>query len=88
MLFPVLFGLIYDAVFDEEMTIWMPIAGILLMLALVAPLSSPARKARGRTVLFVVGLLAWVARIPLTVNHPNVRLCASAPILASCDAQR
>lgn len=88
VLFSVLFGLIYDAVFDEEMTIWMPIAGILPIMALVAPLSSPVRKPRGRTVLFVVALLAWPARIPLTVSHPNVRLCVSAPILASCDAQR
>ena len=81
-----LFGLIYDAVFDEEMTIWMPIAGILLILALLAPLLPRGRKARGRTVLFVVALLTWVARIPLTVNHPNVRLCASAPNLACCGA--
>ena len=82
VLFSVLFGLIYDAVFDEEMTIWMPIAGILLILALLAPLSSPTPKARGRTFLFVVALLAGVARIPLTINHPNVRLCAAAVILA------
>jgi len=82
VLFSVLFGLIYEAVFDGQMTIWMPIAAVLLLLALLAPLLSPKRTRYPQTVLLIAALLIWLIRIPLTINHPNVRLLSSTLIIA------
>jgi endonuclease/exonuclease/phosphatase family metal-dependent hydrolase len=81
VLFSVLFGLIYDALFDESLS--MAIVGLVLavlVLALLAPLAGP-RRPRGRRIALVVAALAvFIARLPLTFNEPIVRLVASIVI--------
>ncbi|MCL7452396.1 MAG: endonuclease/exonuclease/phosphatase family protein [Anaerolineae bacterium] len=83
VLFSVLFGLIYDALFEESLsmaTVGLVLAG--LVLALLTPLAG-ARQPRGRRIaLLVAGLVVFVARWPLTFNEPGLRLVASLAIVA------
>jgi endonuclease/exonuclease/phosphatase family metal-dependent hydrolase len=85
VLFSVLFGLIYNVVFAETM----PLAtlGVLVVVVLGAfllPLAAPLR--RRRALLLTTALVAALARIPLTVNQPTVRLWGSILIIAATTA--
>jgi endonuclease/exonuclease/phosphatase family metal-dependent hydrolase len=86
-LFSVLFGLIYDAIFSE--TLPFSTLGIVMLFVVVAfltPLVAPRlrykRKQRG-ALLFVTALVAALARVPLTVNLPTVRLWSSILIVGA-----
>lgn len=82
VLFSVLFGIIYDVVFDQELAVG---TLVLVMLAVVAaflaPLAAPRRHRRAS--LLASAIVAALARVPLTINSPTVRLWSSIPIIAA-----
>jgi endonuclease/exonuclease/phosphatase family metal-dependent hydrolase len=83
VLFSVLCGLIYDALFAE--TASMTTVGLVLgvvILALLAPLAAPRQPSRRRIALLASAVLVFLARIPLTLNDPQSRLVASILIVA------
>jgi endonuclease/exonuclease/phosphatase family metal-dependent hydrolase len=82
VLFSVLFGLIYDALFAETTSLaavglWL----IVVILALLFPLAAPWQPKARRVALLVSVVLVFVARIPLTINDPHARLVASIVIV-------
>lgn len=84
VLFSVLFGAIYDALFAETV----PMTGMGLILvavtaALLAPLVTPRQPRTRRVTALASGALVFLARIPLTLNNPQVRLVASILIVAA-----
>ena len=80
VLFSVLFGVIYEAIFTGPMTLGAVIINLLVVVAFLAPLFAPRR--RGRAILLAASLLVFLARIPLTLNDPQVRLYSSLLIVA------
>ncbi len=82
VLFSVLFGIIYDAVFAGPMTPWVIIVHLLLLLAFLSPLFAPRRTSRLWTLL-VFSLLVYLGRIPLTLNDPQARLYSSLLVIAA-----
>ena len=83
VLFSVLFGVIYDAIFAEIVPVttvglWLG----LVILALLTPLAAPRRPHAQRIALLVGAVLVFVARIPLTFDDPQVRLVASILVVA------
>ena len=84
VLFSVLFGAIYDALFAGTV----PMTGVGLILvavivALLAPLVAPRQPRARRAIALVCAVLVFLARIPLTLNDPQARLVASILIVAS-----
>jgi endonuclease/exonuclease/phosphatase family metal-dependent hydrolase len=83
VLFSVLFGLIYDALFAEIVP--MTTIGLILIvviLALLTPLIAPKQPNKRQIALLASAVLVFLARIPLTLNDPQVRLVASILIVA------
>ncbi len=83
VLFSVLFGVIYDAVFAGPFTLAAVVKVLLFLLALLCPLLAPRGERARRRTLFGAALVAFAARIPLTINHPDVRLVAGLFITAA-----
>ena len=82
VLFSVLFGLIYDTIFSETVPITtLGVIMLLVIAAFLAPLAAPRR--RQRVLLFITALVAALARVPLTINLPGVRLWSSLLIVAA-----
>lgn len=84
VLFSVLFGAIYDALFAE--TVPMTKVGLILVViivALLAPLAAPRRPRTRRVAALASGVLVFLVRIPLTLNAPQTRLVASILIVAA-----
>ena len=82
--FSMMFGVLYDAVFAE--TASMSIVGVLLaavIVALVAPLAAPKRPQTVRYASLGGAVLVFLARVPLTVDVPLVRLEAALVIIAA-----
>ncbi len=84
VLFSVLFGAIYDALFAGTT----PMTGVGLILvavivALLAPLAAPRQTRARRSMALAGGVLVFVARIPLTLDIPVARLVASIVIVAA-----
>ncbi|NIV31056.1 MAG: hypothetical protein GWN58_16655, partial [Anaerolineae bacterium] len=84
VLFSVLFGAIYDALFAETV----PMTGVGMILvaviaALLAPLAAPRRPEAHRATALASAALVLLARIPLTLNDPQARLVASILIVAA-----
>lgn len=81
VLFSVLFGVIYDAIFAGPLTAYAIVANLLVFLAFVAPLfvtrSSPRR------LPLIAAWLVFLARLPLTLNDPQIRLYSSLCIVAA-----
>jgi endonuclease/exonuclease/phosphatase family metal-dependent hydrolase len=82
VLFSVLFGLIYDAIFDETLA-FTTLGGVMLLAiaALLAPLG--ARRTGGERILLAASLVAALARIAVTINLPWVRLWSSIAVVAA-----
>ncbi len=82
ILFSVIFGLTYDAIFAE--TLSLSTLGV-IMLCVVAALLAPLATPRGnrRAVLFAAALVTALARIPMTINSPTVRLWSSIALIAA-----
>jgi endonuclease/exonuclease/phosphatase family metal-dependent hydrolase len=83
VLFSTLFGLIYDALFAGTASM-ATVGGVLtvVILALLAPLAAPRQPSRRRIALAASAVLVFLARIPVTLNDPQIRLVASILIVA------
>lgn len=82
VLFSVLFGLIYDTIFTEIVPFTtMGAIMLFVIVAFVTPLAAPRRNRRA--VLLAAAIVAALARIPLTINLPTVRLWSSIVIVAA-----
>lgn len=77
----VLFGIIYDQVFEGPVTGWLGVSNLLVLLALLAPAFAPRRPRPGGTITLVV--LVAAARVALTVRAPEVRYWGSLVVLAA-----
>ncbi len=80
-LFSVLFGVIYDAIFTGPLTLGAVVINVLVLAAFLAPLFAPRRFAW--QLLTLSSVLVYLARIPMTVNDPQVRLYSSLLIVAA-----
>jgi endonuclease/exonuclease/phosphatase family metal-dependent hydrolase len=88
VLFSILFGLIYDFIFDETLPFTML---AVIMLCIIAGLLTPCvaprplgeQRKRRRALLFATALVAALARVPLTINLPAVRLWSSILIIGA-----
>lgn len=80
VLFSVLFGVIYDAIFTGPMTLGAVVVNLLVVVAFLAPLFAPRRPLRW--VLLASSSLVFLARIPLPLNDPQLRLYSSLLIVA------
>jgi endonuclease/exonuclease/phosphatase family metal-dependent hydrolase len=75
VIFSVLFGIIYDQVFEGPVDAWLVISNLFVLLAFAAPLWTP-RKNRSRWAL-VFACITALARISLSVNLAAVRFWGS-----------
>jgi endonuclease/exonuclease/phosphatase family metal-dependent hydrolase len=81
VLFSVLFGFAYDAVFAATMGVGsLTVVVVFVAIAFLAPLAAPRRN--DRMVLLIAALVAGLARIPLTIDQPTIRLWSSLLIIA------
>jgi len=83
VLFSMLFGQIYDALFAGNASLigvglWLVVALVAFLAPLAAPRRAPLRPAVSLAAAFVV----FAARIPLTLDVPLVRLIAAIAIIA------
>jgi endonuclease/exonuclease/phosphatase family metal-dependent hydrolase len=84
VLFSVLFGVIYDALFAGIVSlVTVALLMILVIAALLAPLAVPRKPNIRRIALLVGVVLVFLARIPMTVNEPQIRLAAAVVIVAA-----
>jgi len=84
VLFSVLFGAIYDALFAE--TVPMSEVGLILVaviVGLLTPLAAPRQPRARRPMALVGSVLVLLARVPLTLDIPVARLVASIVIVAA-----
>jgi endonuclease/exonuclease/phosphatase family metal-dependent hydrolase len=85
VLLSVLFGLIYNVVFAETLGFGTLGAVVVLVLcSFLLPLAAPLHKQSG--LLLATALVAALARIPLSINQPTVRLVSSLIVTASATA--
>ena len=82
VLFSVLFGIIYEAVFEGLFGIGTAVTGGVLLLALLAPLLAPRERQCLRWTLLGTACIAALARIPMTLDNPTIRLWSSLVIVA------
>jgi len=83
VLFSVLFGIIYDAVFEGPFTLDVVVIHGLVLLALLTPLAAPRNQRMRWTALLVAAVLVFLARIPVTLNDPTRRLYGALLIIAA-----
>jgi len=85
VLFSVLFGLIYDFIFAETLPFsTLGLIMIFVVVAFLTPLVAPRSHCKQRrALLFATVLVAALARVPLTINLPAVRLWSSILIVAA-----
>ncbi len=82
VLFSVLFGLIYDTIFAETLAIsTLGIIMLFIILSFLTPLVTPRRN--HRALLLATAVVTALARVPLTINLPAVRLWSSMLIVAA-----
>jgi endonuclease/exonuclease/phosphatase family metal-dependent hydrolase len=79
--FSVLFGVIYDQIFEGPMTAWLGVSNVLILIALAAPAIVPRRPAR--IWLGVSAILTALARIAMTINDAPIRYWSALVILAA-----
>jgi endonuclease/exonuclease/phosphatase family metal-dependent hydrolase len=89
-LFSMLFGVIYDALFDGDMSftiVGLIVGGILVALVSPTVLALLGRRASGpdagRRGWFIAAMVAAAARIPLTLEDPQIRLVSAIVVLAA-----
>jgi endonuclease/exonuclease/phosphatase family metal-dependent hydrolase len=75
VIFSVLFGIIYDQIFEGPMDAWLVISNLLVLLAFAAPLFSPKKNHYRWSMIFAV--LTSLARINLSINQADVRFWGS-----------
>jgi endonuclease/exonuclease/phosphatase family metal-dependent hydrolase len=81
VIFSVMFGVIYDQIFEGPMTAWLAVSNLLLLVALIAPVIAPRKPAR--IWLGVAAIVTSLARIALVVNDAQVRYWSSLVILVA-----
>jgi endonuclease/exonuclease/phosphatase family metal-dependent hydrolase len=82
VLFSVIFGLTYDAIFAETLSLGtLGIIMLCVVAALLAPLATP--RGNRHALLFAATLVTALARIPMTINSPTVRLWSSIVLIAA-----
>lgn len=84
ILFSMLFGLFYDAIFAGRTS--MATVGLFmvaLLVAALAPLAAPRRQAAFRPILLVGAVLVFLGRMSLSLDHPQGRLVASMIVVAA-----
>ena len=82
VLFSVLFGIIYDVVFGGTVAFYnLLFVMFCVVAALLTPLAAPRR--RLRTPLLAAAVVAALARVPLTINQPTVRLWSGIVLIAA-----
>ena len=82
VLFSVLFGMVYDFIFAERLAFsTLAVVMLCVVAALATPLVAPRRNRR--PLLFAAVLVAALARVPLTINLPAVRLWSSVLVVAA-----
>ncbi len=82
VLFSALFGVIYEAVFEGLFGIGTAVTGVAVLLAFLAPLLAPRESKHLRWTLLGAACIAALARIPMTLNNPTIRLWSSLVIVA------
>jgi endonuclease/exonuclease/phosphatase family metal-dependent hydrolase len=75
VLFSVLFGVIYDALFVGPFSVSAVIIIVLMVVAFLAPALAPRNPQRRFVVM--AAILVFLARVPITLNNPQLRLYAS-----------
>ncbi|MCD6519793.1 MAG: endonuclease/exonuclease/phosphatase family protein [Anaerolineae bacterium] len=82
VLFAMLFARVYDAVFDGEGIPALIIAAILTIAMLLFPLLTPRNPQRIASSLRISAVLCALARVPLSIDQPSVRLFSAIATLA------
>ncbi len=75
VVFSVLFGIIYDQIFEGPVDAWLVISNLLVVLAFIAPLWTPKKNRNRRALVFAA--LTALARVSLSVNLAGVRFWGS-----------
>ncbi len=81
VIFSVVFGIIYDQIFEGQLNFWLPVSNLLVIAALLAP-ALAGRRGQG-TKLSIAAMLAALARAALTINDPVVRYWCGLIVLAA-----
>ncbi len=79
VIFSVLFGIIYDQVFEGPLGVWLVVSVLLVLAALTAP-AAISRNPSART-LATLAAIAALARVALCVNDAGVRYWGSLVVL-------
>lgn len=79
--FSVLFGVIYDQIFEGPMTAWLAVSNVLILLALAAPIVVPRTPARSW--MGISAIITALARIAITINDAQVRYWSAVVVLAA-----
>jgi len=79
VVFSVLFGIIYDQIFEGPVDAWLVISNLLVVLAFTAPLWTPGKNRKRWALVFAA--ITAIARIGLTVNLAGVRFWSSLVIV-------
>jgi endonuclease/exonuclease/phosphatase family metal-dependent hydrolase len=81
VVFSVLFGIIYDQVFEGPMSAWLVISVALVLVALLSPLGL----LRMRSIRWpaILAILAGLARITLCINDPDIRYWGALIVVAA-----
>lgn len=82
VLFSALFGIIYEAVFEGRFGIGTAVIGVAVLLSFLTPLLAPREQKSLRWTLLGAACIVALARIPMTLNDPTIRLWSSLVIVA------
>lgn len=80
VLFSMLFGIIYDQIFEGPIDAWLVISNLLVIVALGASVFAPRRKPAKWSTWFAI--LTTLVRIGLTLHDPGVRFWGSIGVIA------
>jgi endonuclease/exonuclease/phosphatase family metal-dependent hydrolase len=80
VIFSVMFGIIYDQVFEGPMNSWLVVSNLFVIVALMAPSLTPKRLTNKWLAAFA--LLTAIARVFLSVNDASVRYWGALVTLA------
>ena len=75
VIFSVLFGIIYDQIFEGPVDAWLVVSNLLVLLAFIAPIRGP--KSNHNRWVFVFATIASLARVSLSINLAEVRFWGS-----------
>ena len=82
VLFAMLFARVYDTLFDGEGLPALILAGVLSVVMLLVPLLSPKDPRKVASSMRISAILCALARIPLSIDNPGLRLVAAIATIA------